>query len=920
MYHQLRWDPRLAGRPFLLHVEDRAVGFKEIPFRSFVPGGEIPWHRVARVSLDGRTLWCRTERIDRLDELATSTPAPPGADPEPLPPASPAALRPLTPREPRKHPPSTPGLLRVATLNVLNDAFQPELLATERRFPVLARFLGSLDADLLGLSEVTPALHRLLLAQGWVDFYHVSDREGASVRPHGQLLLSRWPLRSAAVLPLTATRRVLCCDVQAPGGLLRVLVVHLVSNATPGAEQQRRAELARVIELLEGHPRALVLGDFNLDEGEAQELLDGAQLRDLWRASFPQDPGFTYDPVGNPLAALFSRDGVPRRYDRVLLRGPGELGGASLFADGPRADEQGLFLSDHAGVQLDLRLQPAGSLDSAEATYHTALALVPPRSCWEAIEALRSEHDRGVLRWPPHVTLIYGFAPPALFPEALARAAEVCRGFASFPVQLAAAGRFDHGGSSTVWLEPRSDQALVRLQQALQRAFPRFSEQGDRGFTPHLTVARFPKAERARAVELEQRLRSTFSPISFEATELHLLVRRGDQPFEAAARVPLGPGAPRPGLRLRDGIDPWTAPDERPLDPAPVIERVRGILEHLAAERGLPAPWVEPFGAAAYCEELPYSDLDLFALCPRGLPAGEALGELQRRLAGEGVAGRWVTEALQPAVRVVLGGVAVDIVAAELRRDGAPGPSSLQAAGALGELPEPERVAAQGALDGAALREATRALGGRWPWLLSAVRRWSVARAVRGAWAGYPSGIGWALLVARYILDHPDQEGSELLRGFFGWCAGRPWPSPVALGDEVPGVEGVMPVLTPTAPVRDAARTVTASSLQVLRGELRRAASAVEAVQRGQAPARELFEEARPPGEALQIKVEGNDEERAAGRGHVQRSLLAEVRRLEEQGGPVRVYARWEPVRGADVLSLGREVPDRERPGRGRRR
>lgn len=952
-YHQIRWDPRLAGRPFVLLVENRPEGLKEIPFAAFLPDGDIPWHRISQILLDGRPVWSREARLDHLDQLASdgpptasSTPAPtqtslhhpslaPGVHAPP-----PVALQngvvvDLAPRAPRRPAAPGAGALRAATFNVLCDAFDAELIATERRFPAIARELGQLGADLLGLSEVTPALHGMLLAQPWAsEGYFFSDGGGSSVRPHGQLLLSRWPILAASFLALTATRRVLCCDVQHPAGPLRVLVVHLVSNATPDAARLRRAELERTFALLEGHPRALVMGDLNLDEDESRDLIEAAGLRDPWRELLPEDPGFTYAPAENTLAALFSRSGQARRFDRVLSRGAFVPCGAGLFATEPLPGAERLFHSDHFGLFVDLRGEAAGSLEAAAPTYHTALALVPPRGCWPAIEALRAAGDRGYLRWPPHTTLIYGFAPDVLFPEALSRVAQVCREIAPFPVHLAAAGRFDHGGSSTVWLDPQSHGALPALQAALQRAFPRFSEQGDRGFTPHLTVARFPKAQRDRALALERALRASFAPLDFSATEVHLLARRGDLPFASVARVQLGSGKVLAGLGPRGDLDPWA--DPRPLADDPELRRREAALERiralvvLEAERlGHPAPWVEPSGSALYLPELPGIDVDLVALCPRGFPATQALRAIHEGLLREGAPSRLLLDVPHPVVRASLGGVEVDISAAELREPHAPGPVVGLPGRLLGGLPEPERGALRAVLDGHTLRLAVASHRERWRWLLRVVRRWTEARGLRGQWAGYPGGMSWAVLAARYCMDHPYEQSGALLQGFLGWCEGRPWPAPVALGE--PGealpvagaTAGVMPVLAPAQPPRDTARTVTEGSLRVLRGELRRAVGLVSEARRHQAAAGELFEEATPLGQTHRLVVRGDAPEREEQRGRAQASLLAEVAALEAQGRRVRVYARWQPCPEGEELRLGLDEEDAHggaapRPTRGR--
>jgi endonuclease/exonuclease/phosphatase family metal-dependent hydrolase len=97
--------------------------------------------------------------------------------------------------------------LKVVSYNVLMDA-NPELsqypiddlLHTEERWPALLRILEQERADVIALQEGTPAFHKRLLAEEWVRRgYHISDCSGNSVKPMGNLLLSRYPFASVGM-------------------------------------------------------------------------------------------------------------------------------------------------------------------------------------------------------------------------------------------------------------------------------------------------------------------------------------------------------------------------------------------------------------------------------------------------------------------------------------------------------------------------------------------------------------------------------------------------------------------------------------------------------------------------------------------------------------------------------------------------
>jgi uncharacterized protein (UPF0248 family) len=68
IYHRVRWDPRFDPARFVFGVDQRSAPVKRIPVARFVPGGEIPWHRVLFVEAEGRLVWDRASGLDRLDE------------------------------------------------------------------------------------------------------------------------------------------------------------------------------------------------------------------------------------------------------------------------------------------------------------------------------------------------------------------------------------------------------------------------------------------------------------------------------------------------------------------------------------------------------------------------------------------------------------------------------------------------------------------------------------------------------------------------------------------------------------------------------------------------------------------------------------------------------------------------------------
>lgn len=67
IYHRVRWDPRFDPDRFVLGIRQRGGTCQRVPLTSFVPGGDIPWHRVQFIEADGWLVWDWATGLDRID-------------------------------------------------------------------------------------------------------------------------------------------------------------------------------------------------------------------------------------------------------------------------------------------------------------------------------------------------------------------------------------------------------------------------------------------------------------------------------------------------------------------------------------------------------------------------------------------------------------------------------------------------------------------------------------------------------------------------------------------------------------------------------------------------------------------------------------------------------------------------------------
>ncbi len=599
LYHRIRWDPRLDAREFVIGYDAHSEQLEEMPFEAFVPDGEIPWHRVWYFRRGTEVVWDRRKRIDTLATLAPSAPTPEDPPPPPQPQHS-LQKHPFTPIPSYRYDPKVPAWveaprpasspealpapaeLTVASLNVLFDLYDPELLDTRRRTVAAIHLLRSVDADLIALQEVTPPFLHALLDTAWIrEHFFLSEGPAATtVTPYGQVLLSRFPFASLSQSVFSRDKRIIAGEFALRGGSLRVATLHLTSSRDPSGIGSRASQIRTLLDWARsleahGHEPAdlLLVGDFNFgdDAPEVQDFAD-AGFVDAWKALRPGEAGYTYDPARNAMAALTTGSGHSQRLDRVLVRSAsGRLTPekVSLFGEEPLSGPPSpggdpLFVSDHFGLSCTLLrgaptrtaptpqpIQGPPRVLSVPPVHQAAVVLIPPEALWGPIEALRSKHDRNYERWMPHVTLLYPFVPEEHFAEAETLITEALRDLAPFQVTLSGFSHFEHRGSVTAWLRPedRPHGAIKALQAALQAALPQCDEQGrksEHGFTPHLSVGQLSRASPAELRRTLSTWEQDWKPLTFEVREVCLISRRGDVPFEVRRRVQLG-GGNRPG-------------------------------------------------------------------------------------------------------------------------------------------------------------------------------------------------------------------------------------------------------------------------------------------------------------------------------------------------------------------------------------
>lgn len=177
--------------------------------------------------------------------------------------------------------------------------------------------------------------------------------------------------------------------------------------------------------------------------------------------------------------------------------------------------------------------------------FESAIIIVAPHTVQAvAVPIMRQHLLDELLKVPPHITLLYPFAPFEKLYEASQTVRRLCAEIAPLEITLSGYGQFP----GVIYMNPINPEPIKSVFRKLYAAFPEYppykGQYGD-DLHPHLTIAQFEDEadQRAAASALPG-----YAPLTFQVTHLHILYGavKAALPWIAYDVIPLGANL-RPG-------------------------------------------------------------------------------------------------------------------------------------------------------------------------------------------------------------------------------------------------------------------------------------------------------------------------------------------------------------------------------------
>ena len=157
----------------------------------------------------------------------------------------------------------------------------------------------------------------------------------------------------------------------------------------------------------------------------------------------------------------------------------------------------------------------------------SAVVIIPPKEIWWPIQEIRRIYDRQILRWMPHITLLYPFRPESEYNNLESLFSTICKKIKSFEITFNKFKYFNHGKQKyTLWLAPELDSLIIDLQYKLLAIVPDCNNVNlhKNDFTPHLSIGQIEGKK--KLIEVIETLQRNWSQLKFTINAVYFIARK----------------------------------------------------------------------------------------------------------------------------------------------------------------------------------------------------------------------------------------------------------------------------------------------------------------------------------------------------------------------------------------------------------
>ena len=401
VYNLLKWDYKIDQKK--ANITFLNLGnLKTVQYHDWVPinkGGEIPWHRVQRITYGDKLLWDRQKK-EYYPEVLTEN--------DYYSNISILEFRDKKWIESNENKQQIlPDNISIITLNCLIDKYNKSVTNTTPRLPVILKYIESYNADIICLQEITINMKKVIMDNKFIkNNYYVTSNEP---KIFGQMILTKYKPLSQNMITFDGNHmkkylHMIFSNNQSE--LIEIYNIHLTSNQQIQSDKKRDGQIDQLFNEIR-EKKVIIAGDFNNDD-----KMDYNNFYDTWDVINPNKEGYTFDYIENQLTSKTTKSFIRTRIDKFLFRyvKPNTI---NLAFNKPI---DGIWASDHFGllanfsvieeyeddrdkfINLDIIVKPG-----------TILCLILEPKYWKEINKFRAKYDDCYNKISPHVTLFQKF-------------------------------------------------------------------------------------------------------------------------------------------------------------------------------------------------------------------------------------------------------------------------------------------------------------------------------------------------------------------------------------------------------------------------------------------------------------------------------------------------------------------------------